>query len=258
MVLDVFLSYSHKDKGLRDELATHLSNLRRQGVIRDWYDGDIAPGADWNAEMQTHLNTSQIILLLISADFMASDFCYGTQMQQAMACHQANQGRVVPIILRPTDWEGAPFSHLTALPTDGRPVTEWPSHDSAFAEVLKGLRATIKQWQAGPSTFGTPSLGSPSGQGLLWTLPFRRNPFFTGREELLSRLHEQLNQSQAAALTQAQAISGMGGIGKTQTAVEYAYRYQKEYQAILWVGAETRLSLLADFGKLAALLHLPE
>jgi len=92
----------------------------------------------------------------------------------------------------------------------------------------------------------------------IWNLPFRRNPFFTGREELLKRLHDQLSQTKTAALTQAQAISGMGGIGKTQTAVEYAYRYQEEYQAIFWVGAETRLSLLADFGKIAALLHLAE
>jgi hypothetical protein len=92
----------------------------------------------------------------------------------------------------------------------------------------------------------------------LWTLPFRRNPFFTGREELLTRLHDQLTQGNTAALTQAQAISGMGGIGKTQTAVEYAYRYREEYQAVFWVGAETRLSLLADFGQIAALLHLAE
>ena len=111
---------------------------------------------------------------------------------------------------------------------------------------------------AGPSTSGTTSMGSNNSQVPLWTLPFRRNPFFTGREELLSRLHDQLNRSNTAALTQAQAISGMGGIGKTQTAVEYAYRYREEYQAVFWVGAETRLSLLADFGKIAALLHLAE
>jgi tetratricopeptide (TPR) repeat protein len=101
-------------------------------------------------------------------------------------------------------------------------------------------------------------MGRNTSQVPLWNLLFRRNPFFTGREELLTRLHDQLNQSKTAALTQAQAISGMGGIGKTQTAVEYAYRYREEYQVIFWVGAETRLPLLADFGKIAALLHLAE
>jgi tetratricopeptide (TPR) repeat protein len=101
-------------------------------------------------------------------------------------------------------------------------------------------------------------MGRNTSQVPIWNLPFRRNPFFTGREELLTRLHDQLNQTKTAALTQAQAISGMGGIGKTQTALEYAYRYREEYQAIFWVGAETRLSLLADFGEIAALLHLAE
>ena len=253
MALDIFMSYSHKDTLLRDELATHLSNLKRQGVISEWYDGDIAPGTDWNEQIELHLNTAQLILLLISADFLASDFCYSNQMQQAISRHKANQARVIPIILRPTDWEGAPFSHLKALPTDGKAVTRWPTHDDAFEDVMKGLRAAIQEWNA-----GTTSMGSTNSQVPLWTVPFRRNPFFTGREELLSRLHEQLNQSNTAALTQAQAISGMGGIGKTQTAVEYAYRYCEEYQAIFWVGAETRLSLLADFGKMAALLHLAE
>ena len=148
MALDVFISYSHKDRALRDELATHLSNLRRQGLINDWYDGDIAPGTEWQDQILTRLNKAQIILLLISADFMASDFCYSIEMQQAIARHNAKQARVIPIILRPTDWEGAPFSHLKALPTDGKPVTRWPNHDEAFADIMKGLRAVIKDLNA--------------------------------------------------------------------------------------------------------------
>ncbi len=150
MTLDVFMSYSHKDKGLREELAAHLSNLRRQGLISDWYDGDIAPGSEIKDEIQTHLHKAKLILLLISADFMASEFCYSLEMQQAIARHQAKQARVIPIIVRPTDWEGAPFSHLKALPTDGKPVTDWPSHDNAFADVMKGLRTAIKELNADP------------------------------------------------------------------------------------------------------------
>lgn len=145
MALDVFISYSQKDRALRDELATHLSNLRRQGLISDWHDGDIVPGSDLQEQILTHLNKAQLILLLISADFMASDFCYSIEMQQAIARHQAQQARVIPIILRPADWEGAPFSHLKVLPTDGKPVTDWPSLDNAFADVMKGLRAAIKE-----------------------------------------------------------------------------------------------------------------
>ena len=151
MALDVFISYSHKDRALRDELAAHLSNLRKQGQISDWYDGDIVPGSELKTQILAHLYKAHLILLLISADFMASEFCYSIEMQQAIARHQANQARVIPIILRPTDWEGAPFSDLKALPTDGKAVTRWPTHDDAFADVMKGLRDTIKDLNAGAS-----------------------------------------------------------------------------------------------------------
>ncbi len=91
-----------------------------------------------------------------------------------------------------------------------------------------------------------------------WNVPYRRNPYFTGREDLLTRLHELLRSSKAAALTQPQAISGLGGIGKTQTAMEYAYRSRADYQAVLWASAATREALISDFVALAALLQLPE
>ena len=114
-----------------------------------------------------------------------------------------------------------------------------------------------------PSTPTTPSVpDKPSPQGSLptpfWNVPFRRNPFFTGRENLLQQLHDNLTTSKTAALTQAQAISGLGGIGKTQTAIEYAYRYREMYQAVLWVRAATKETLISDFVLLAGVLHLPE
>jgi len=101
MSFKVFISYSHKDKAFRDELANHLSNLRRQELISDWFDGDIIPGTEWKKQILEHLNTAKIILLLISADFMASDFCYSIEMKQAITRHDNNEARVIPIILRP-------------------------------------------------------------------------------------------------------------------------------------------------------------
>src|SRR5690348_456088 len=98
----------------------------------------------------------------------------------------------------------------------------------------------------------------PAGTPFLWTVPYRRNLFFTGREDILTNLHTLLTYSQAAALTQAQAISGLGGVGKTQTAIEYAYRYRDQYQAILWATASTRDSFMTDVVRLAAYLNLPE
>lgn len=145
MPFDVFISYSHKDKALRDELAAHLSNLRNQGLINDWYDGDISPGTEWKQQITDHLSTAKIFLLLISADFMASHFCYSIEMQQAIARHNTNQARVLPIILRPTDWEGAPFAKLLALPIDGTPVTNWPNRDQAFLDIIRGIRRAIEE-----------------------------------------------------------------------------------------------------------------
>ena len=87
MPFSVFISYAHRDRAFCQELETHLSNLRRQNVIASWYDGDISPGTEWNSQIIEHLNTDHIILLLISADFMASDFCYSIEMTQAIARH---------------------------------------------------------------------------------------------------------------------------------------------------------------------------
>jgi len=143
MPFSIFISYAHRDRALREELEAHLSNLRRQNVITSWYDGDISPGTDWKSQIMEHLNTDQIILLLISADFIASDFCYSVEMVQAIARHDANQARVLPIILRPTDWQGAPFAKLQVLPTGGKAVTRWPTHDDAFEDVVKGIRKAI-------------------------------------------------------------------------------------------------------------------
>jgi tetratricopeptide (TPR) repeat protein/transcriptional regulator with XRE-family HTH domain len=102
-----------------------------------------------------------------------------------------------------------------------------------------------------------PHVSSPPVQPI-WSVPYRRNPFFTGREEVLAHLYTVLNNSRIAALTQAQAISGLGGIGKTQIAIEYAYRFRDQYRAVLWVNASTREVLRADYMTLAALLDLPE
>src|SRR5436190_7773277 len=144
MPYSVFISYSHRDRELRGELEKHLSNLRRQKVIASWYDGDISPGTEWESQISEHLNRDQIILLLISADFMDSDFCYSIEMTRAIARNDANEARVLPIILRPTDWKGAPFAKLKVLPTAGKAVTRWPSHDDAFEDVVQGIREAIE------------------------------------------------------------------------------------------------------------------
>src|SRR5437868_11830082 len=138
--VSVFYSYAHVDEALRQQLETHLSLLRRQGLISEWHDREILPGAQWAEEIDKHLQTASIILLLVSPDFLASDYCYEIEMQRALERHERGEARVIPIILRPVDWHGAPFKHLQCLPRDGIPVTEWDNQDAAFLDIVESLR----------------------------------------------------------------------------------------------------------------------
>ncbi|PSB28503.1 hypothetical protein C7B82_13330 [Stenomitos frigidus ULC18] len=140
---DVFFSYSHRDEELRDELAIHLSMLKRQGIIAAWHDREITAGSDWAGAIDSHLNSASVILLLVSANFLASDYCYDLELEQAMKRHEAGEATVIPIILKPCDWTGAPFGKLQALPKNAKPVTKWDDRDEAFLNVAQGIRAVI-------------------------------------------------------------------------------------------------------------------
>jgi len=139
----VFYSYAHEDEALRDELEKHLSTLQRQGLIISWHDRLIMPGTDWEREIDAHLNAAQVILLLISADFLASDYCYGIEMSLALERHENRQCHVIPILLRPVDWQNTRFAHLQCLPRK-KAVTEFNNRDAAFREITKGIREVIE------------------------------------------------------------------------------------------------------------------
>ena len=251
--VSVFLSYAHEDEPLLRRLETHLSPLKRQGLVSTWYDRQITPGTNWAATIDARLEQASIILLLISPDFFASDYCYQIEMARALERHEAGQVRVIPILLHPVDWSGAPFAHLQALPTDARAITAWSNEDEAFANVAAGIRRALEDLSL-LSTSVTRAALPP-----IWNIPYPRNTFFTGREDLLLQLHAQLASGQAAALSQSpQAISGLGGIGKTQLATEYAYRYQQDYEAVFWARADTLDALISSYNTIATLLKLPE
>src|SRR5579863_3667353 len=142
--IHLFYCYAREDKALLDELEKHLSWLKRRYQLKNWHDREILPGEEWENAIDTHLNTAHLILLLISADFMASDYCFGREMQQALERHKTGACRVVPILLRPTYWENAPFSSLQLLPTDARPITRWPDRDEAFENIVTSIDRVIK------------------------------------------------------------------------------------------------------------------
>jgi hypothetical protein len=142
-VQEVFYSYAHKDADLRDELERHLSTLKRSGVIHGWHDREIDAGAPWAGEIHERLDRANVILLLISADFLASDYCYDVEMKRALERHEGGEAIVIPIILRPVDWSGAPFAKLQCLPAHAVPVTSWANRDEAFRSVAEGIRRAI-------------------------------------------------------------------------------------------------------------------
>ena len=144
-VVEVFFSYAHEDEVLRDELAKHLKLLERQGVITAWYDREITAGTEWEGQIDAHLESAKVILLLVSADFLASDYCYDVELKRAMERHEAKEARVIPVILREVDWKGASFGQLQALPKNAEPVTNWSNPDQAFADIARGIRRAVEE-----------------------------------------------------------------------------------------------------------------
>jgi formylglycine-generating enzyme required for sulfatase activity len=161
--IEIFFSYARKDGLLRDELAKHLKPLRQEGIIRDWHDREIPPGAEWQNEIDRHLESAQIILLLISADFLASDYCYSFELKRALERHASNEACVIPVILRSCDWQNTRFGKLQVLPTDGKPIQSksWFDPDEAFTDVVKGLRRSIAQLTPAPVETSTSTPPNP-------------------------------------------------------------------------------------------------
>lgn len=136
--IEIFFSYSHKDEALREQLEKQLSILKWQGVISGWHDRKIIAGQEWADEIDKHLNTAQLILLLVSPDFMASNYCYSIEVQRAMERYERGEAQVIPIILRPVFWRSSLFGKLQTLPKDGKAITRWGNRDSAFLDVAEG------------------------------------------------------------------------------------------------------------------------
>ncbi|AUT03570.1 serine/threonine protein kinase [Nostoc sp. CENA543] len=141
----LFFSYSHKDETLRDELAKHLTILEYQRVISSWHDRKILPGQEWDHQINDNLNTADIILLLVSSDFLFSRYCWDVEVKRAIERHDKGEACVIPVILRSVDWAGAPFARLQALPKNAKPVKSWTDQDEAFTDVARGIRAVVEE-----------------------------------------------------------------------------------------------------------------
>ena len=151
----VFFSYSHADEALRDQLEKHLAVLRRSEVIETWHDRRIVAGDALSPRIAAELERADIILLLVSRDFIASDYCYDIEMARAIERHNEGSAHLIPIILRHCDWQDTPFGGLSALPRDGKPITSWPDIDEAFLDVVRAIKIAVS---ATPGATSSPRL----------------------------------------------------------------------------------------------------
>jgi hypothetical protein len=199
----LFFSYSHKDEDLRDRLESQLAMLKRQGTIEAWHDRRITAGNELAGCIDQELERADIILLLVSPDFLASDYCYDIEMQKALERHQAGAARVIPVILRPCDWNDTPFGKLLAVPRDGKPVTKWPDLDDAFLDVVQQIKKALPRTpqQTAKSTIKTTITDNPRSSNLRLTKKFseaEKDRFLEEAFEYMSNFFENsLNELQA-------------------------------------------------------------
>lgn len=145
MSTNIFISYSDQDEQLCMELLKHLRPLQREGLTHIWYKHDISAGNIRQQEVDKHLQAADIILLLISPDFMNSDYLFKREMQQAILRHAQEKTCVIPIILRPTHWQIAPLNALQPLPLDAKPIVLWHDRDEAFVHIVENIRTILSE-----------------------------------------------------------------------------------------------------------------
>jgi tetratricopeptide (TPR) repeat protein len=261
--IEIFYSYAEEDEELRKKLDNHLSILKASGVISEWHDRNINSGTDWEKRIDEHLNSADIILLLISPYFLASRYCYSFEIDHAIKRHQSGEARVIPVILRAVDWHTSPFSRLQALPTDGKPILAWSNRDKAFANVLRGIRNIIEDMTTKPLEGFAGHKRSLMLRGpnltilpTIWNVPHLPNPNFVGREDLMLQVRAAFTSGITSLSTQ--VITGLGGIGKTQFIVEYAYNFSGDYDLVWWLRADDNATIVGDYSQLAVELELPE
>lgn len=271
--LEVFCCYARKDLPLLLKLRTHMTFLEREGPLNIWCDMNISPGTEWEEAISKHLNTSHIILLLISPDFMASEYCYSKEMKQAMGRHERGEVRIIPILLRPSIWQDAPFAKLQMLPNNARAVTEWRNRDQALLTIAQGVEQVAKDqltklsmtsFEQSQSTIDTTRLHLKNITGTVrsdWG-EAPDVPLFFGRTKELISLEKWITEDRCrlVALVGMKGIGktklslklGRGGIGKTDLSIKLARGIQEQFDYVIWrrlLNAPKVSEILADLIK---------
>ncbi len=243
--ISIFISYAHADTSFVQRLQ---ADLQQRGFAA-WVDvAGLSGGQQWRRELEAAIDRSQVLLVVLSPEAVDSRY---VQIEYGYAIDEGKL--VIPLYCR-----------ACHVPMELR-NTQWVDFQHSYEQGLEALLHALHQYTRtspvlAPSGSSSPLTSRPVMQHPVerpWNVPYVRNSFFTGRDPLLTRLHEQLSQSKSAALNQSAALSGLGGIGKTQTAIEYAFRHHDEYAAVFWVRADSRETLTTDYVAIARLLSLP-
>ena len=142
-----FISYCHADKKLYERLKTHLKSLEREKLVEPWSDYEILPGSNIDDEIKHKMEESELFLLLISPDFIASDYCFGKELDHAINRHYSGTAKVIPIILEPCNLESiSELLKLKALPDEAVPISTFNNHNVAFSQVIEGLKLVISDY----------------------------------------------------------------------------------------------------------------
>ena len=243
----MFISYSRDTEWL-ERLQVHLRALEREGLIDRWDETRIQSGQKWDSEIRDALATARVAILLDSADFLASDFIAEKELPALLTAAESERVMILPVIVKASRFKKTRLIQFQSVNAPENPLIKLPEWESE--EILVKLADEVEAAMA--KSPGEKAVGREGDATPLWTVPFERNFFFTGREAYLERLYQSLAGRGRAML------SGLGGTGKTQIAVEYAYRRRGEYEHVLWLTAETELEMGAGYAQLTRLLGLPE
>ncbi len=250
---DFFISYNKADRAWAEWIAWQLEAEGYSTILQAW---DFRPGSNFILQMDTAAKAAKRTLAVLSPNYF--DALY-TQPEWAAALVQdptGQEGKVVPVRVRECT-PGGLFAALVYIDLVGL------NRLAAQNTLLAGVHRSRARPSAEPGFPGTTALVAPQAPSFpgnwpeIWNVPYRRNPFFTGREAILEKLQDHFSRATTAALTQPPAITGLGGIGKTQITIEYAHRHREEYKCVLWVNAVEPVTLMEGFVQIARLLQLP-
>lgn len=223
-----------------------MKPLQRSGLVDLWDDTRIQAGDFWRSEIQKALNEADVAILLFSADFLASDFIASVELPNLLIAEQRRGLCILAVLLKPCQMHDTIFAELQMINPVDNPLIRMSEaeQESVWVKLAERVKACL-----GKTPVRTAE-AEPSRVKHVWFMPVERNPFFTGRDQIIDQLRKVLSTLGKAA------ICGMGGMGKSQVAAEYAYRYRDQYDHVFWLRAATEQELLAAYVEAARLLAL--